>query len=372
MNLTSCKDQPFNQKINEFRFFDIHEKSTKNCDICEHIKTILPSSLSRKVMFHSSIHKKMEKVAKKALTLICEEFNNKNETIHLKAKDIRKDQFAIIVKALTEKLQIVSKNINFSRYFSIQKKHQNLIHPIFPPPIGHASVSLFWSLDHPILEFLNNNRMSFCSYHNKNKLLKLWEKAQKGIECDVTIALNEHSLTAHQLILSANSKYFRTLFNSRMKESQDHVIKVNTTPKAMKAVLEYLYTGEIENFEKIDFYSIQDLFDVLELSELYGKKHLSELCLVFIHQNCGEETQMELVRNLKNYHNEIVLKLICEWAETSDKIRETSFLPGVFNISRELLEALIEIAQTNHLSKINNFLDKYKKMAFPECLSEKK
>lgn len=66
--------------------------------------------------------------------------------------------------------------------------------------------------------------------------------------CDVTIVVKGEEFKAHKDILAASSPFFRSLLESGMRESNEHLIKIDleeATVAVMEGVLEYIYTGNV-------------------------------------------------------------------------------------------------------------------------------
>lgn len=100
-------------------------------------------------------------------------------------------------------------------------------------------------------ETLNSNQVNF----------KSMEMAQESF--DITLVVkNGKELKAHQDILSEASPYFEKLLNSGMKESREGVICLETyTEDAIKALLEFIYTGNVPTWSHeiaIDLFIIGD------------------------------------------------------------------------------------------------------------------
>lgn len=66
--------------------------------------------------------------------------------------------------------------------------------------------------------------------------------------CDVTIAVKGEEFKAHKDILAASSPFFRSLLESGMRESNEHLIRIDleeATVAVMEGVLKYIYTGNV-------------------------------------------------------------------------------------------------------------------------------
>ena len=71
--------------------------------------------------------------------------------------------------------------------------------------------------------------------------------------CDVIVEVKGKEFKAHKAVLAASSPFFLTLLESNMKESNEHLIKVEleeTTASIMEDVLKYVYTGNVSVTEE--------------------------------------------------------------------------------------------------------------------------
>ena len=79
---------------------------------------------------------------------------------------------------------------------------------------------------------------------------------EAGTFSDVTIDVFGTTIAAHRLVLAANSDYFKTLFCAPLGEASGEVVRFGDSDQdrarmelsqgAVLALLEYLYTGELE------------------------------------------------------------------------------------------------------------------------------
>ncbi|XP_013400284.1 ankyrin repeat and BTB/POZ domain-containing protein 1 [Lingula anatina] len=71
--------------------------------------------------------------------------------------------------------------------------------------------------------------------------------SDRGFYADIIFYVHGVSLPAHRCILTARSKYFAELFKTRWKDRKEiHITHALVYPWAFKAVLQYLYTAQIE------------------------------------------------------------------------------------------------------------------------------
>lgn len=79
---------------------------------------------------------------------------------------------------------------------------------------------------------------------------------------DVTFIVENRRIYAHRCILYARAEYFRNMFDSNMRESNEKEILIpDVTYDVFKAVLEYLYSGSIDDDDDDDMNDDYDDYD---------------------------------------------------------------------------------------------------------------
>ena len=71
--------------------------------------------------------------------------------------------------------------------------------------------------------------------------------------CDVIVEVKGKEFKAHKAVLAASSPFFLTLLESNMRESNEHLIKIEleeATASIMEDVLKYVYTGNVSVTEE--------------------------------------------------------------------------------------------------------------------------
>ena len=71
--------------------------------------------------------------------------------------------------------------------------------------------------------------------------------------CDVKVVVKDKELTAHKAVLAAASPFFLSLLTSDMRESKEHLIRIEleeATASVMEDVLQYVYTGNVSVTEE--------------------------------------------------------------------------------------------------------------------------
>lgn len=81
---------------------------------------------------------------------------------------------------------------------------------------------------------------------SENVLKEMNDFRKEGFLCDVTLNVRGVFLNAHRNVLAASSPYFRALFTSEMRESQDNSIEIkDLSTQVMEDILTYLYSGSV-------------------------------------------------------------------------------------------------------------------------------
>ena len=119
--------------------------------------------------------------------------------------------------------------------------------------------------------------------HQLRRQAKLLQFAKtKRIEIDfndIIVEAGDESIPANRLVLACYSKFFESMFNTSLKERYQNVVEIKEHDgKAIKAIIEQIYTGEINvNADNVmtllgtaDFLQVDDVkkvcFDFLETS----------------------------------------------------------------------------------------------------------
>ena len=71
--------------------------------------------------------------------------------------------------------------------------------------------------------------------------------------CDVKVLVKDKELTAHKAVLAAASPFFLSLLTSDMRESKEHLIRIEleeATAAVMEDALQYIYTGNVSVTEE--------------------------------------------------------------------------------------------------------------------------
>ncbi|KAG7483625.1 hypothetical protein MATL_G00040330 [Megalops atlanticus] len=129
--------------------------------------------------------------------------------------------------------------------------------------------------------------MEFCSgsCYAMHILQVLNSYRQSGIFTDVVLQVGGSEFPCHRAALSASSPYFRTMFHSPMRESQQRLVRIQgVSAAAMENVLNFMYEGRVD----VDEGNVESVFTA---ADLLGVTVLSKACVRFLesrvdHSNC--------------------------------------------------------------------------------------
>lgn len=130
------------------------------------------------------------------------------------------------------------------------------------------------------LNFRPHEILELSSCINKFRLENLF--------CDVVIKLKEDSIYAHGAVLSAHSSYFKK--DLLCNKGVTVIDLTELDPSAVKACIEYIYTGEIiVNFEVLE--------GILRAALLLKLNEVESECMTLLKNSVGPEGSM-FVRNI--------------------------------------------------------------------------
>ena len=106
--------------------------------------------------------------------------------------------------------------------------------------------------------------------HSSDVIADLLKVLRQGSQNDVTIICLDGEILANKDILCLRSEYFRVMFSCNMKETMNRVVNMkHTTKRAMKIVIEYIFTGRLRTrWDESDEEIIQTFLEILNTSRI--------------------------------------------------------------------------------------------------------
>ncbi|KAJ5067938.1 hypothetical protein M0811_12745 [Anaeramoeba ignava] len=153
-------------------------------------------------------------------------------------------------------------------------------------------------------------------FQNQNQNEK---EEESYFDFEIICEQNKTSFKTHKSILSSRSDYFKSLFNSKMKEYQENkLILKDVSSPILFPILNYLYSGKIE-------INLENAIEILIFSSKYLIDELIETCSNFIKNNLQIETVVDILklsesRNLNqliDYSYQFILENFEEFIKTS-------------------------------------------------------
>ncbi|KAJ5073213.1 pep-cterm sorting domain-containing protein [Anaeramoeba ignava] len=135
------------------------------------------------------------------------------------------------------------------------------------------------------LEKLSNDLKNL--FQNQNQKEK---EEESYFDFEIICEQNQISFKTHKSILSSRSQYFKSLFNSKMKEFQENkLILKDVSTSILFPILNYFYSGKIE-------INLENVIEILIFSSKYLIDELIEISLKFIKNNLQIETIIDILK----------------------------------------------------------------------------
>ncbi|KAJ5070894.1 hypothetical protein M0811_01875 [Anaeramoeba ignava] len=135
------------------------------------------------------------------------------------------------------------------------------------------------------LEKLSNDLKNLFQNQNQNE-----NQYESYFDFEIICEQNKTSFKTHKSILSSRSEYFKSLFNSKMKEYQENkLILKDVSNSILFSILNYFYSGKIE-------INLENVIEILIFSSKYLIDELIEICSNFIKNNLQIETIVDILK----------------------------------------------------------------------------
>ncbi|XP_023249802.1 kelch-like protein 22 isoform X1 [Seriola lalandi dorsalis] len=126
------------------------------------------------------------------------------------------------------------------------------------------------------------------SAHFRSLLEGLLALRQSGILFDVVLLVEGRPIQAHRILLAASCDYFRGMFAGGLRETQQQEIPIHgVSYMAMKKILDYIYTSEIE----LDLECVQEVLIAATLVQL---ENVIGFCCDFLFSWLDESNILEV------------------------------------------------------------------------------
>ena len=131
-----------------------------------------------------------------------------------------------------------------------------------------------------------------------NKVLQYAKATRKaGLYTDICIKVGKESFRAHRLILSYYSLYFKTMFETEMKEKYSDTVEIGgVDATSMESLLNFIYTRKI-------CINQQNVFNLLAASDYLQFNVAKQFCFDFLSCTLSVETCFKVLKMADSYQN---------------------------------------------------------------------
>jgi len=124
----------------------------------------------------------------------------------------------------------------------------------------------------------------------KNSMKNMKKLINDPTFSDIKLIVEGKTIHLHKAILAAQCEHFRTMFSIGMKESTQNEIEIKLWGyNTFLLMIEYLYTGVIENFDT------KIAMELVGLADAYTLDELKKLCEKVLQQDLNEENVGEIL-----------------------------------------------------------------------------
>ncbi|KAJ8339898.1 hypothetical protein SKAU_G00345310 [Synaphobranchus kaupii] len=159
---------------------------------------------------------------------------------------------------------------------------------------------------------VGSGKYSLCNEQFPKTLQQGFQELRESMcLCDIQLVAESKSFWAHRSVLAAASPYFRVMFSSDMRERTMEAVELKAIPATgLECALDFIYTSLLNaDFDSIEdvllasthlqvtdltdccaqilkeWLRVDNVFEILSLSERYNLTALKSHCLAFISQN---------------------------------------------------------------------------------------
>ena len=126
---------------------------------------------------------------------------------------------------------------------------------------------------------------------------------KEGKYSDVSIKVDGIEIKAHKAILSARSPVFNAMFESKMSENVENLIRIEDfTQEVIEELLTFIYSGKVMNLSKV-------AKELLSAADKYQLPELIQLCEHYLMSDLTFDTAPEILV-LSHLHKAVKLKAV--------------------------------------------------------------
>lgn len=215
---------------------------------------------------------------------------------------------------------------------------------------------------------------------------------------DVTFIVENEKLPAHRVILAARSEYFRALLYGGLSESTQNEIHLKIPLKAFKALLKYIYSGNMslaqmkeENildtlglanqygFTDLEIaisdylrqvLSLNNVCAILDAAKLFGLEGLTNVCHAFLDRNAEAILQYETFKTLSQdaicsllmrdsfFAPEVqIFQAVHDWCKCNSEVGNVDAVVSQVRFSLMTLEQLLHVVRPSGILDPDHLLD---------------
>ena len=153
------------------------------------------------------------------------------------------------------------------------------------------------------------------------------------------------SIPANRLVLACYSKFFESMFLSRMKEQYQSKMEIHQFGgKIVKSLIDFMYSGKID----IDSDNVMDLITVADFLQM---EDVIEFCFEFLESITTIDNCIEIVKICTMYHCASGLKTTYDFiSENFDELAQTDAIKSLSKDALMTLIGKIDLSKFQHSS----------------------
>jgi len=172
-----------------------------------------------------------------------------------------------------------------------------------------------------LTEQLQKQKIKLLQYANTKRI--------DGDFNDVTIEVGSESIPANRMVLACYSKFFESMFLSPMKERYQNTVEIKDFDgKAVKQVIEYIYTGHID-------INTNNVLILLRAADFLQVNDVTKMCFDFMESLLTVDCCLEVVKVSFFYNNPVSLQQTYRFI--SDNFDEIAQSDNFKNLSKNEL-----------------------------------